>query len=316
MTDPSIPSISSFIARLTASGAAERANYQLFLSELCDALDLPRPDPRWTTRRTTPTSSRRPCRCRTARLAVSTCTAAAGSCLRPSRAATASTRRLLCRSWSSNSAGTAERHCHSRHCGLGHGHGARPAAGAELRPYPARGRGSRWRPPFLLVVDVGQSIALYSEFSRSGGTYIPFPDPASYRLPSPTCWTTKNASCCVRSGSTRWAWTRRGAARTCTRDIADRLARLARSLEGAHPAEDVAHFLMRCLFTMFAEDVGLFPNRAFTQLLADSRLNVASFPPWPRSCGARWPTAASRWRCACPCRISTAGCSRTRPRCR
>ena len=36
---------------------------------------------------------------------------------------------------------------------------------------------------------------------------------------------------------------------------------------------------MRCLFTMFAEDVGLLPNRAFTQLLADSRLNVASFPP-------------------------------------
>ena len=64
-----------------------------------------------------------------------------------------------------------------------------------------------------------------------------------------------------------------------TRDIADRLARLARSLEGAHPAEDVAHFLMRCLFTMFAEDVGLFRKRAFTQLLADSRLNVASFPP-------------------------------------
>ena len=37
--------LSSFIARWTASGAAERANYQLFLSELCDALDLPRPDP-------------------------------------------------------------------------------------------------------------------------------------------------------------------------------------------------------------------------------------------------------------------------------
>ena len=36
---------------------------------------------------------------------------------------------------------------------------------------------------------------------------------------------------------------------------------------------------MRCLFTMFAEDVGLLPDRAFTQLLADSRRNVASFPP-------------------------------------
>lgn len=37
--------ISPFITRWTASAAAERANYQLFLSELCDALDVPRPDP-------------------------------------------------------------------------------------------------------------------------------------------------------------------------------------------------------------------------------------------------------------------------------
>jgi len=37
--------IQRFIARWQASGAAERANYQLFLSELCDALNTPRPDP-------------------------------------------------------------------------------------------------------------------------------------------------------------------------------------------------------------------------------------------------------------------------------
>jgi hypothetical protein len=37
--------IHSFIARWQASAAAERANYQLFLAELCDVLDVPRPDP-------------------------------------------------------------------------------------------------------------------------------------------------------------------------------------------------------------------------------------------------------------------------------
>lgn len=37
--------IGKFIARWEASGANERANYQLFLSELCDLLDLPHPDP-------------------------------------------------------------------------------------------------------------------------------------------------------------------------------------------------------------------------------------------------------------------------------
>jgi hypothetical protein len=35
----------SFIPRWQKSSASERANYALFLSELCDYLDLPRPDP-------------------------------------------------------------------------------------------------------------------------------------------------------------------------------------------------------------------------------------------------------------------------------
>jgi len=37
--------IDAFIQRWEHSGASERANCQLFLSELCDLLDLPRPDP-------------------------------------------------------------------------------------------------------------------------------------------------------------------------------------------------------------------------------------------------------------------------------
>jgi hypothetical protein len=37
--------IDSFITRWENSGAAERANYQMFLSELCDILEVPRPDP-------------------------------------------------------------------------------------------------------------------------------------------------------------------------------------------------------------------------------------------------------------------------------
>jgi hypothetical protein len=38
------------------------------------------------------------------------------------------------------------------------------------------------RPPFLIVVDVGHSIELFSEFSCTGGTYIPFPAPGSHRV--------------------------------------------------------------------------------------------------------------------------------------
>ena len=37
--------ITAFITRWETSGAAERANYQMFLSELCDIIGVPRPDP-------------------------------------------------------------------------------------------------------------------------------------------------------------------------------------------------------------------------------------------------------------------------------
>src|SRR3546814_4560406 len=75
-----------------------------------------------------------------------------------------------------------------------------------------------------------------------------------------------------------------------TRDIAALLARLSTALETrlirALPAnlpaqqavqhrhaiaEKVALFLMRCLFTMFAEDVGLMKKGSFVRLLEDYR---------------------------------------------
>ena len=41
---PSNPA-AEFIRRWQASGAAERANYGMFLTELCDLLGVPRPEP-------------------------------------------------------------------------------------------------------------------------------------------------------------------------------------------------------------------------------------------------------------------------------
>lgn len=42
---PATPSIPAFIDRWKPSGGAERSNYQLFLSELCDLVAVPRPQP-------------------------------------------------------------------------------------------------------------------------------------------------------------------------------------------------------------------------------------------------------------------------------
>ena len=55
---------------------------------------------------------------------------------------------------------------------------ARAQAEGYARALPAE----EGRPPFLLVVDVGNVIELYAEFSRSGATYTPFPDPRSHRI--------------------------------------------------------------------------------------------------------------------------------------
>ena len=142
---------------------------------------------------------------------------------------------------------------------------ARSQAEAYARALPA----TEGRPPFVVVVDVGNRIELYAEFSRSGATYTPFPDPRSHRIALADLDRPEILD------RLRRVWTdplsldpSRESARV-TREIAARLAELAKSLERAgHAPEQVAQFLMRCLFTMFAEDVRLLPEASFRNLLA------------------------------------------------
>jgi hypothetical protein len=141
---------------------------------------------------------------------------------------------------------------------------ARSQAETYARALPA----DEGRPPFLLVVDVGHVIELYAEFTRSGATYTPYPDPRSHRIRLPDLESAE-----VRA-TLRAVWTdplaldpTRRAARI-TREIAAQLAQVAKALEAAgHAPKRVAGFLSRCLFTMFAEDIGLLPRRAFADLL-------------------------------------------------
>src|SRR5574338_267633 len=57
-----------------------------------------------------------------------------------------------------------------------------------------------------------------------------------------------------------------------TEAAARRFAELAQSLGGrGHPKERVARFLDRCLFSLFAEDVGLLPERLFERLVDKSQ---------------------------------------------
>ena len=123
-------------------------------------------------------------------------------------------------------------------------------------------------PPFLLVVDVGHVIEVYSDFSRQGQGYTQFPDRARYQIKL------KDLADEDTRTLLRTIWTdpfaldpARKSARV-TREISAQLAALGKSLEAqGHTGERVARFLMRCLFTMFAEDVELIEKDSFTDLL-------------------------------------------------
>ena len=162
---------------------------------------------------------------------------------------------------------------------------ARSQAEKYARALPAQ----EGRPPFVLVVDVGTVIEVYAEFSRTGGTYTPFPDPRSHRLQLADLARPE-----VRERLRR-IWTDPDSLNPArisaqvTREVAQLLGELAKSLESSlqekseenqplgHASqaltapEMVAAYLTRCLFSMFAEDVELLPKGAFLGLLQKYR---------------------------------------------
>jgi hypothetical protein len=63
-----------------------------------------------------------------------------------------------------------------------------------------------------------------------------------------------------------------------TRAAAARFGALATGLQArGHDPAQVAHFLVQMLFCLFAEDIGLLPNRVFTRLLDFARHNPRAF---------------------------------------
>jgi len=151
-------------------------------------------------------------------------------------------------------------------------------------------------PPFLIVCDVGYCFDVYADFSCSGKNYELFPDPRSSRIPL------QDLSKPEVQAFLKAIWldphsldpSKKSA--KVTRELADRLAKLAKSLEAsatdkatqtadeAHQrAHQVAQFLMRCLFTMFAEDVELIPKGSFVGLLESLKETPGDFVPMVES---------------------------------
>lgn len=146
-------------------------------------------------------------------------------------------------------------------------------------------------PPFLIVADIGHVIDVYADFSGAGKNYTPFPDGTSYRIEMEDL---RKDEIRARLKS---IWldpldldpSKRSA--QVTRQIADELAALGKSFqEQGHESEATARFLMRCLFTMFAEDVELIPKDSFTNLLIELREDPEHVAP---SLEALWQTMDS-----------------------
>ena len=126
------------------------------------------------------------------------------------------------------------------------------------------------RPPFVLVVDVGYCIDVYSNFTGVGDTFVPFPDQSRYRLSLASLAEADTLEMLRRVFTDPRALDPSRRAARVTRELAGYLAQLSAQLERAgHAPDAVAQFLMRCLFTMFSEDVGLIPKASFTGMMQE-----------------------------------------------
>ena len=259
--------LSEFIQRWKNSGGAERANFQLFATELTEVLGLEKPKP------VTPDGS------------------ADDYCFeRPVRFFdTRTTGRIdlyrrscfVMEGKQGTDGNTDPNQLSLLPDAPRTGHGQRGTRRWDDSMIRARAQADRYAreiaredgwPPFLLVVDVGHVIEVHADFSGQGQGYTQFPDGTRYRIGLEdlhdeavrdrlkTIWTDP-LSLDPAKVSAR-----------VTRSVAAHLAELGKSFEGqGHASEDVAKFLMRCLFAMFAEDVRLIPEQSFRDLLEDLR---------------------------------------------
>ena len=244
--------VHDFIARWTDSGASERANKDTFLLELCDVLGVPRPDPT--------TGDRARDRYVFEADAVLTHADRADSLGKVDLYKHGA---FVLEAKQGSDTGAAKVGTARRGTG-GWVTSMQDAYGQALN----YARAASEAPRFLIVADIGHCFDLYACFD---GTlqYRPFPDGQNSRI--------YLAKLGAHLDLLRAIWTDPAAldpARAkvrVTTAIAEHVAKLAATLQGAgHDPELVAKFLMRCLFTMFAEDVGLLPKDVFARQLADT----------------------------------------------
>ncbi|MGV8830385.1 MAG: class I SAM-dependent DNA methyltransferase [Devosia sp.] len=130
-------------------------------------------------------------------------------------------------------------------------------------------------PPLLIVSDIGTTIRIHTNWTNSVSKRY---DIAIADLADPVKrgWLKSALSDpeALRPTKTR---------QELTEEVAGEFAVLARSLrERGHKADEVAHFINRLVFCMFAEDVKLLPEGMFTRMLDQALDNPAEFEDFAR----------------------------------
>lgn len=274
-------SAESFIRRWQdQEGGQERANYGLFLVELCDLLEVPHPDPASATTENNGYVFERVVRevTRDGSSSLKRIDLYKKDCfVLEAKQSRLSGEKQVSEGVQSSGIESTPR---GRRASANRSWdvlmmNARAQAENYVRLLPA----SDEPPPFVLVCDVGHAIEVYANFRRDGKAYDQFPDRRSFRI-----YLEELRDETVRA-RLKAIWTdplsldpTRHAAKV-TREIATRIAKVSKALEEqGHQTEEVAMFLMRTLFTMFAEDVELLPKDSFKDLLADCTEKPEIFP--------------------------------------
>jgi len=273
-------SISEFIERWSKSGGSERANYALFLTELTEVLGLEKPLPATDTGENDHYRLERP--------------VASHVIGETSKKFIDFYRRgsFILETKQGSQAKTTD----ADQLTLPTipkvkrvGHGVRGSRTWDKSMVKARGQADNYArgiaredgwPPFIIVCDVGYIFEIYADFSGQGHGYTQYPDGNSFRifledLEKPEVQDLFRA---IWNDPASLDTSKQSA--KVTREIADQLALLGNSFETqGHDPQKVAGFLMRCLFSMFAEDVDLIPHDSFTDLLKDMQNHPENAAP-------------------------------------
>jgi hypothetical protein len=268
------PAIEAFVARWQGrDGGQERANYAMFLRELCDALGLQPPDPAGDPETNDYVFER--------------------VVKEPGRDGAVSSRRI---------------DLYKRGSFVLEAKQSRQQKGGDKEDTetPMRGRRGADRawdvlmlnarrqaedyvrllpsghepPAFVIVCDVGHCFEVYANFRRDGKAFDQFPDRQSFRvyLEDLRLPAVRERLAAIWNDPLSLDPAKRTA--RVTRAIASRLAAVSKALEDqGHRVDEVAMFVMRCLFTMFAEDVGLLPEKSFKEVLERCEQDPTTFQP-------------------------------------